>query len=103
MPYIVVMACPAGLCAHEVVPSGIPCCGMAGDRGMRYTELTGSSLQHLNLPKECKGAFRLHLCCMRFSKTQVLHNSPQRLCDNFTCVVSPWERTCHVAGACTLS
>ncbi len=39
----------------QVVPSGIPCCGMAGDRGMRFPELTGASLQHLNLPKECKG------------------------------------------------
>ena len=35
----------AGLCANEVVPSGIPCCGMAGDRGMRYPELTAASLQ----------------------------------------------------------
>jgi D-lactate dehydrogenase len=26
----------ASKCAHEVHPSGIPCCGMAGDRGMRY-------------------------------------------------------------------
>ena len=34
-------------CADKVVPSGIPCCGMAGDRGMRYPELTGASLQHL--------------------------------------------------------
>jgi len=37
------------------VPSGVPCCGMAGDRGMRYPELTGAALQHLNLPKDCKG------------------------------------------------
>lgn len=35
----------AGLCANEVVPSGIPCCGMAGDRGMRFPELTAASLQ----------------------------------------------------------
>jgi hypothetical protein len=28
---------------------------MASDRGMRFPELTGSSLQHLNLPKDCKG------------------------------------------------
>ena len=34
-------------CAEEVVPSGVPCCGMAGDRGMRYPELTGGALQHL--------------------------------------------------------
>ena len=26
---------------------------MAGDRGMRYPELTGSSLQHLDLPSSC--------------------------------------------------
>ena len=35
-------------CAGKVHESGIPCCGMAGDRGMRYPELTGGSLQHLN-------------------------------------------------------
>jgi D-lactate dehydrogenase len=40
----------AGLCAHEVVGSGIPCCGMAGDRGLRYPELVDASLQHLKLP-----------------------------------------------------
>ena len=34
----------AELCAHEVHATPIPCCGMAGDRGMRYPELTGSSL-----------------------------------------------------------
>lgn len=45
----------AGMCAHEVVPTGVPCCGMAGDRGMRYPELTAGALQHLNLPKDCKG------------------------------------------------
>jgi len=38
----------AELCSHEVHATPIPCCGMAGDRGMRYPELTGSSLQHLD-------------------------------------------------------
>ena len=38
----------AEMCAHEVHATPIPCCGMAGDRGMRYPELTGSSLQHLD-------------------------------------------------------
>lgn len=33
------------MCADNVVPSNIPCCGMAGDRGMRYPELTAASLQ----------------------------------------------------------
>jgi D-lactate dehydrogenase len=37
----------ASLCATNVQASGIPCCGMAGDRGMRYPELTAGSLQHL--------------------------------------------------------
>ena len=35
-------------CAKEVKPTGVPCCGMAGDRGMRYPELTAAALQHLN-------------------------------------------------------
>ena len=38
----------AARAAHKVVPSGVPCCGMAGDRGMRYPELTGGALQHLD-------------------------------------------------------
>merc|ERR1719440_80657 len=38
----------AELCSHEVHATPIPCCGMAGDRGMRYPELTTSSLQHLD-------------------------------------------------------
>lgn len=37
----------ASLCATNVTPSGVPCCGMAGDRGMRYPELTAGALQHL--------------------------------------------------------
>ncbi|KAF8056389.1 glcD [Scenedesmus sp. PABB004] len=53
----------AGLCADEVVPSGIPCCGMAGDRGMRYTELTGASLQHLNLPPGCADGYSTSRTC----------------------------------------
>ena len=35
----------ASLCAENVVNTNVPCCGMAGDRGMRYPELTGASLQ----------------------------------------------------------
>jgi D-lactate dehydrogenase len=35
-------------CARHVTPSGVPCCGMAGDRGMRYPELTAAALQHLD-------------------------------------------------------
>mmetsp|Transcript_14411 Transcript_14411/g.39044 ORF Transcript_14411/g.39044 Transcript_14411/m.39044 type:complete len:1096 (-) Transcript_14411:437-3724(-) len=53
----------AGMCAHEVVPTGVPCCGMAGDRGLRYPELTGSSLQHMNLPKDCKDGYSTSRTC----------------------------------------
>ena len=34
-------------CAVNVVESGVPCCGTAGDRGMRYPELPAASMQHL--------------------------------------------------------
>lgn len=53
----------AGMCAKEVVPSGIPCCGMAGDRGMRYPELTGAALQHLNLPANCSDGYSTSRTC----------------------------------------
>ena len=33
------------MCAGNVVNTNVPCCGMAGDRGMRYPELTAASLQ----------------------------------------------------------
>ena len=35
----------ASLCADNVVNTNVPCCGMAGDRGMRFPELTAASLQ----------------------------------------------------------
>eukprot|EP01025_Chloroclados_australasicus_P065931 TRINITY_DN900_c0_g2_i1.p1 TRINITY_DN900_c0_g2~~TRINITY_DN900_c0_g2_i1.p1 ORF type:complete len:1084 (-),score=148.29 TRINITY_DN900_c0_g2_i1:617-3868(-) len=50
-------------CAHEVVPSGIPCCGMAGDRGMRFPELTASSLQNLSLPENCTDGYSTSRTC----------------------------------------
>lgn len=53
----------ASKCADEVHSSGIPCCGMAGDRGMRFTELTGSSLQHLDLPKSCSDGYSTSRTC----------------------------------------
>jgi hypothetical protein len=53
----------ASKCAHEVHPSGIPCCGMAGDRGMRYPELTSSSLQHLDLPASCSDGYSTSRTC----------------------------------------
>ncbi|KAK9821918.1 hypothetical protein WJX81_005753 [Elliptochloris bilobata] len=53
----------AGKCAHEVVPTGVPCCGMAGDRGMRYPELTAGALQHLALPASCKDGYSTSRTC----------------------------------------
>ena len=53
----------AGLCADEVVTSGVPCCGMAGDRGMRFPELTASSLQHLKLPQGCDDGYSTSRTC----------------------------------------
>ncbi|KAK9818314.1 hypothetical protein WJX72_010431 [[Myrmecia] bisecta] len=53
----------ASKCAATVTPSGIPCCGMAGDRGMRYPELTGAALQHLNLPEGCTDGYSSSRTC----------------------------------------
>ena len=53
----------AEMCAHEVHATPIPCCGMAGDRGMRYPELTGSSLQHLELPDSCSDGYSTSRTC----------------------------------------
>jgi len=53
----------AGMCAENVHESGIPCCGMAGDRGMRYEELTKSSLQHLEVPSGCNDGYSTSRTC----------------------------------------
>lgn len=53
----------ASLCAHRVHPSGVPCCGMAGDRGMRYPELTGASLQHLAVSADCRDGYSTSRTC----------------------------------------
>jgi D-lactate dehydrogenase len=53
----------AELCAEEVHMTPIPCCGMAGDRGMRYPELTGASLQHLDLPESCTDGYSTSRTC----------------------------------------
>jgi D-lactate dehydrogenase len=53
----------AGMCAENVHESGIPCCGMAGDRGMRYEELTKSSLQHLEVPTGCNDGYSTSRTC----------------------------------------
>merc|ERR1740130_835168 len=53
----------AELCATEVHATPIPCCGMAGDRGMRYPELTAASLQHLDLPESCSDGYSTSRTC----------------------------------------
>ena len=53
-----------GPCAYlSLPPCPPPPPGMAGDRGMRYPELTGSSLQHLNLPKTCRDGYSTSRTC----------------------------------------
>ena len=37
----------ASLCSETVVDSGIPCCGTAGDRGLRFPELPASAINNL--------------------------------------------------------
>ena len=37
--------------------------GMAGDRGMRYPELTAGALQHLALPQGCKDGYSTSRTC----------------------------------------
>ena len=63
----------ASMCANEVVPSNIPCCGMAGDRGMRYPELTSSSLQHLNVAGCSDGYSTSRTCEMSLSNHSGMH------------------------------
>ncbi len=53
----------ASKCADEVTGSGIPCCGMAGDRGMRYPEITDSALGYMNLPKGCTDGYSTSRTC----------------------------------------
>ena len=62
-----------GRCAAEVVPSGVPCCGMAGDRGMRYPELTGGALQHLQSGGCEAGVSTSRTCEMSLSNHSGLH------------------------------
>jgi len=57
------MVALAELCAREVHVTPIPCCGMAGDRGMRYPELTKASLQHLDLPPSCSDGYSTSRTC----------------------------------------
>jgi hypothetical protein len=38
----------ASRCSQQVSLTDISCCGMAGDRGMRFPELTRSACQHVN-------------------------------------------------------
>lgn len=53
----------AGKCAEEVSGSGIPCCGMAGDRGMRFPEITDSALGYMNLPEGCTDGYSTSRTC----------------------------------------
>ena len=63
----------ASKCAQEVVPSGVPCCGMAGDRSMRYPELSAHSLQHLNTGGCSDGYSTSRTCEMSLSTNSGIH------------------------------
>merc|ERR1719390_426236 len=47
-------------CAHEVAATPIPCCGMAGDRGMRYPELTASCSDGYSTSRTCEMSLSNH-------------------------------------------
>ena len=47
------------LCAHTTTQHA----RCVGDRGLRYTELTASSLQHLDLPKDCSDGYSTSRTC----------------------------------------
>jgi D-lactate dehydrogenase len=55
-------------CARTVQPSGVPCCGMAGDRGMRYPELAAAALQHLDAGGCSDGYSSSRTCEMSLSQ-----------------------------------
>ena len=64
----------ASRCAGKVTASGVPCCGMAGDRGMRYPELTEGALQHLALPEGCTDGYSTSRTCeMSLSNVSGVH------------------------------
>lgn len=65
----------AGMCAEGVHESGVPCCGMAGDRGMRFPELTAGSLNHLtDGAKGCSDGYSTSRTCeMSLSNHSDMH------------------------------
>eukprot|EP00879_Flechtneria_rotunda_P006313 GHRR01006635.1.p1 GENE.GHRR01006635.1~~GHRR01006635.1.p1 ORF type:complete len:789 (+),score=273.08 GHRR01006635.1:1646-4012(+) len=50
-------------CAESATPTGIPCCGMAGDRGLRFPELTASACQHIDLPANVTDGYSTSRTC----------------------------------------
>lgn len=53
----------AGKCAGEVHMSGVSCCGMAGERGLRYPELTAAATQHVSLPADVADGYSTARTC----------------------------------------
>lgn len=41
----------------------IPCCGMAGDRGMRFAALTAAACQHVNLQQDVTDGYSNSRTC----------------------------------------
>lgn len=50
-------------CSEQVSLTDIPCCGMAGDRGMRFPELTAAACQHVNLHQDVTDGYSNSRTC----------------------------------------
>lgn len=88
----------AGKCASGVTASGVPCCGMAGDRGMRYPELTASSLQHVQTGGCTSGYSTSRTCEMSLSNhSGVPFKSIVYLVDDVTSPLSAAEQAAAAA------
>lgn len=51
------------MCAKCGLSADIPCCGMAGDRGMRFPELTAAACQHVNLQEDVSDGYSNSRTC----------------------------------------
>jgi D-lactate dehydrogenase len=70
-------------CAVNVFDSQVPCCGMAGDRGLLYPELPKSSLKQLQTLIQskacCEGISTSRTCEIALSK-KILMSSSTMFC-----------------------
>lgn len=98
----------ASLCADNVVNTNVPCCGMAGDRGMRYPELTAASLQVCvrAAMSVCLWAGPVGLCsrCLLhsfMSRSVVVSHSNESKLKSALCTLH--TAPCHCHSVCSLA